>query len=140
VSIFLGEDHVISSPRNVNRIAVVSLTRSAGTSFSGSPSNVARSTTQVPWIALALPVSAGGGRQPGQRSGHDQQGILGYHGAFAGPNGSTIRYAVVAYPGGTVGNSSMRTAGFLQADAYGGYDGIYTGSNGMIAEVGCWAG
>jgi transposase len=29
--------------------------------------------------------------------------------------------------------------GFLQADAYGGYDGIYTGSNGKIIEVGCWA-
>jgi transposase len=29
--------------------------------------------------------------------------------------------------------------GFLQADAYGAYDGIYTGSNGKIAEVGCWA-
>jgi transposase len=30
-------------------------------------------------------------------------------------------------------------AGFLQADAYGGYDGIYTGSNGAIVEVGCMA-
>ena len=29
--------------------------------------------------------------------------------------------------------------GFLQADAYGAYDGIYTGSNGTIVEVGCWA-
>jgi transposase len=29
--------------------------------------------------------------------------------------------------------------GFLQADAYGAYDGIYTGSNGTISEVGCWA-
>lgn len=29
--------------------------------------------------------------------------------------------------------------GFLQADAYGGYDGIYTGSGGTIIEVGCWA-
>jgi transposase len=29
--------------------------------------------------------------------------------------------------------------GFLQADAYGGYDGIYTGSKGAIIEVGCWA-
>jgi transposase len=29
--------------------------------------------------------------------------------------------------------------GYLQADAYGGYDGIYTGSNGTIVEVGCWA-
>jgi transposase len=29
--------------------------------------------------------------------------------------------------------------GFLQADAYGGYDGIYLGSNGSIVEVACWA-
>jgi transposase len=29
--------------------------------------------------------------------------------------------------------------GFLQADAYSVYDGIYTGSNGLIVEVGCWA-
>jgi len=29
--------------------------------------------------------------------------------------------------------------GFLQADAYGGYDGIYLGSNGTILEVACWA-
>jgi transposase len=29
--------------------------------------------------------------------------------------------------------------GFLQADAYGAYDGIYTGSKGTIIEVGCWA-
>ncbi|WP_246196071.1 IS66 family transposase [Aquisphaera giovannonii] len=29
--------------------------------------------------------------------------------------------------------------GYLQADAYGGYDGIYAGSDGAIAEVACWA-
>jgi transposase len=29
--------------------------------------------------------------------------------------------------------------GYLQADAFGGYDGIYTGSGGKIIEVGCWA-
>jgi transposase len=29
--------------------------------------------------------------------------------------------------------------GYLQADAYGVYDGIYIGSNGKIIEVGCWA-
>ena len=29
--------------------------------------------------------------------------------------------------------------GFLQADAYGAYDGIYAGSKGTIIEVGCWA-
>jgi len=29
--------------------------------------------------------------------------------------------------------------GYLQADAFSGYDGIYTGSNGQIIEVACWA-
>src|SRR5512135_883035 len=29
--------------------------------------------------------------------------------------------------------------GFLQADAYGGYEGIFLGSNGTIIEVACWA-
>ena len=29
--------------------------------------------------------------------------------------------------------------GYLQADAYGGYDGIFLGSNGTIVEVACWA-
>lgn len=29
--------------------------------------------------------------------------------------------------------------GYLQADAYGGYDGIYTGSGGTVIEVACWA-
>jgi hypothetical protein len=28
--------------------------------------------------------------------------------------------------------------GYLQADAYGGYDGIYSGSDGRIIEVACW--
>jgi transposase len=30
-------------------------------------------------------------------------------------------------------------AGYLQADAFSGYDGIYTGSDGQIMEVACWA-
>ena len=30
-------------------------------------------------------------------------------------------------------------SGYLQADAYGGYDGIYLQSNGAIVEVACWA-
>ncbi|MEO1526318.1 MAG: IS66 family transposase [Planctomycetota bacterium] len=29
--------------------------------------------------------------------------------------------------------------GYLQADAYGGYDGLYLGSRGAIQEVACWA-
>jgi hypothetical protein len=53
----------------------------------------------------------------GAGQGTTQQGILGYHGAFAGPNGSIIRYAVVAYPGGSVGNSSLGTAAIDQLTA-----------------------
>jgi transposase len=30
-------------------------------------------------------------------------------------------------------------SGFLQADAYGGYDGIFLGSDGRVVEVACWA-
>jgi transposase len=30
-------------------------------------------------------------------------------------------------------------AGYLQADAFSGYDGIYTGSGGQVIEVACWA-
>jgi transposase len=30
-------------------------------------------------------------------------------------------------------------SGYLQADAYGGYDGVYLKSNGTIKEVACWA-
>ena len=30
-------------------------------------------------------------------------------------------------------------SGYLQADAYGGYDGVYLKSNGSIKEVACWA-
>ncbi len=30
-------------------------------------------------------------------------------------------------------------AGYLQADAFSGYDGIFTGSDGQILEVACWA-
>ena len=29
--------------------------------------------------------------------------------------------------------------GYLQADAFSGYDGIFTGSDGRIIEVACWA-
>ncbi len=47
----------------------------------------------------------------GAGQGTTQQGILGYHGAFGGTDAAgnpvTIRYAVVAYPGGSAGNSSL---------------------------------
>jgi hypothetical protein len=57
----------------------------------------------------------------GNGQGTTTQGILGYHGAFAGTSASgaafTIRYAVVAYPGGTVGNSSLGTSAIDQLTA-----------------------
>ncbi len=49
----------------------------------------------------------------GAGQGTTQQGILGYHGAFAGTdaagNYATIRYAVVTSPGGAAHNSSLGT-------------------------------
>jgi hypothetical protein len=53
----------------------------------------------------------------GHGQGTTQQGILGYHGAFAGPNGTTIRYAVVPYPGGSAHNSSLGTTAIDQLTA-----------------------
>jgi hypothetical protein len=57
----------------------------------------------------------------GAGKGSTTQGVLGYHGAFAGTDANgkpaTIRYAVVAYPGGTVGNSSLGTAAVDQLTA-----------------------
>lgn len=57
----------------------------------------------VIYVQPNVAVNLGGGQ------GTTQQGILGYHGAFAGPNGQTVRYAVIAYPGGTAHNSSLGT-------------------------------
>jgi hypothetical protein len=42
--------------------------------------------------------------------GTTQQGILGYHTAFAGANGAPVRYAVVVSPGGAAGNSVLPEA------------------------------
>jgi hypothetical protein len=50
----------------------------------------------------------------GSGQGTTQQGILGYHGAFSGHdasgNATLIHYAVIAYPGGTVNNSTLPQA------------------------------
>jgi hypothetical protein len=66
----------------------------------------------VIYVEPNVAVNLGGGQ------GTTQQGILGYHGAFAGSTASgaaaVIRYAVVAYPGGTVGNSSLGTTAIDQ--------------------------
>jgi hypothetical protein len=53
----------------------------------------------------------------GAGQGTTQQGILGYHGAFALSSGTVIRYAVVAYPGGTARNSSLGTTAIDQLTA-----------------------
>ncbi len=57
----------------------------------------------------------------GAGQGTTRQGILGYHGAFAGRDASgnpvDIHYAVVAYPGGTAHNSSMGVAPIDQLTA-----------------------
>ena len=41
---------------------------------------------------------------------------------------------------GTAPQFLANYTGYLQADAFSGYDGIYTGSDGRILEVACWAG
>jgi hypothetical protein len=57
----------------------------------------------------------------GAGQGTTQQGILGYHGAFGGTDGQghaiILHYAVIAYPGGTVGNSSLGTSAADQLTA-----------------------
>ena len=62
----------------------------------------------VVYVQPGVAVNLGAGQ------GTTQQGILGYHGAFGGTTASvtpvTIRYAVIAYPGGAVGNSSLGTS------------------------------
>jgi hypothetical protein len=59
----------------------------------------------VVYVEPNVAVDLGGGQ------GTTQQGILGYHGAFAGQdaagNPTVLHYAVVAFPGGTVGNSQL---------------------------------
>src|SRR5207302_6263995 len=61
-------------------------------------------TLYIVYVEPNVAVNLGAGQ------GTTQRGVLGYHGAFAGPNGSTIRYAVIAYPGGSIGNSSLGTS------------------------------
>jgi hypothetical protein len=62
----------------------------------------------VVYVAPDVAVNLGNGQ------GTTQQGILGYHGAFAGHDASgntfTIRYAVVVTPGGAAHNSSLGTS------------------------------
>jgi transposase len=72
-----------------------------------------------------------------KRSTHRYGRLWDYIGDAAHP-GVVFDYTVThARDGPAAFLKSFR--GFLQADAYGGYDGIYTGSKGTIIEVGCWA-
>jgi hypothetical protein len=69
----------------------------------------------VVYVAPDVAVNLGNGQ------GTTQQGILGYHGAFAGTDASgnpfTIRYAVVVTPGGAAHNSSLGTSAIDQLTA-----------------------
>ncbi len=61
-------------------------------------------TLYIVYVDPSVAVNLGAGQ------GTTQQGILGYHGAFSGPGGAVIRYAVVTYPGGPAHNSSLGTS------------------------------
>jgi hypothetical protein len=61
-------------------------------------------TLYVVYVEPDVAVNLGAGQ------GTTQQGILGYHTAFAGANGAPIRYAVVVSPGGAAGNSVLPEA------------------------------
>lgn len=69
----------------------------------------------IVYVEPNVAVNLGGGQ------GTTKQGILGYHGAFAGTDAAghstAIRYAVIAYPGGSVGNSSMGNSAIDQLTA-----------------------
>jgi hypothetical protein len=61
-------------------------------------------TLYVVYVQPGVAVNLGSGQ------GTTQQGILGYHTAFAGLNNAAIRYAVVVNPGGAAGNSVLPEA------------------------------
>jgi hypothetical protein len=69
----------------------------------------------VVYVAPDVAVNLGSGQ------GTTQQGILGYHGAFAGHDASgnsfTLRYAVVVTPGGAAHNSGVGTSAIDQLTA-----------------------
>ena len=79
------------------------------------------------------PVTVLGGDQPGSHKGR----FWVYIGAAAVP------YDVYDFTEDRKRDGPARFladyAGYLQADAFSGYDGIYTGSDGQIIEVACWA-
>src|SRR5207248_4841597 len=78
---------------------------------SGNVQKVDANSLYVVYVEPNVAVNLGAGQ------GTTQQGILGYHGAFAGPGGQTVRYAVVAYPGGSVRNAGLGTSAIDQLTA-----------------------
>lgn len=72
-----------------------------------------------------------------QRSSHRYGRLWDYIGDYAHP-GVVFDYTISHARDGPAA-FLKDFQGFLQADAYGAYDGIYTGSKGTIVEVGCWA-
>jgi transposase len=74
-----------------------------------------------------------GGDQPGSHKGRFW--------VYIGP--TTIPYDVYDFTEDRKRDGPARFlanyTGYLQADAFSGYDGIYTGSDGKILEVACWA-
>jgi transposase len=74
-----------------------------------------------------------GGDQPGSRKGRFW--------VYIGP--TTIPYDVYDFTEDRKRDGPARFlanyTGYLQADAFSGYDGIYAGSDGKILEVACWA-
>ena len=79
------------------------------------------------------PVTVLGGDEPGSHKGRFW--------VYIGP--TTVPYDVYDLTDNRKRDGPVRFlanyTGFLQADAFSGYDGIFTGSDGRIIEVACWA-
>jgi transposase len=79
------------------------------------------------------PVTVLGGDEPGSHTGRFW--------VYIGP--ITVPYDVYDFTDNRKRDGPARFlanyTGFLQADAFSGYDGIFTGSDGRIIEVACWA-
>ena len=79
------------------------------------------------------PVTVLGGDEPGSHKGRFW--------VYIGP--TTVPYDVYDFTDNRKRDGPVRFlakyTGFLQADAFSGYDGIFTGSDGRIIEVACWA-
>jgi transposase len=79
------------------------------------------------------PVTVLGGEQPGSSTGRFW--------AYIGDDGHPYTAYDFTMSRSRDGPAAFLSdyRGFLQADAYGGYDGIFLGSDGGVEEVACWA-